>query len=269
MIAELERMGPGFNSVLDEMLASGDVGTKEFGELMRSSMGLAAAGATSELTGEDFPGVVDKIFTDAGIALDNNTAVQNAATNTIKETKTAADTQVKNSNFKAVGNDIADGVATGVTNGSFSVAAAMKRLVNSALSAARTAADSHSPARKFMPLGEDIDEGVALPIEKAKFTKDAAQSLIEKTKAAMSISQSRMANTAQSGSSVINLPPATNGIDYETLANWIWKTAPDFNQEIVMDAQKVGKLVEPTVSEQQANKEQNRGRARGWSPSMA
>lgn len=68
--------------------------------------------------------------------------------------------------FEAVGEDMATGTGTGVTNNTKEVTDAVGEMSEEALDSARTTLDSHSPSRKFMEIGADSVAGYNLGIQK-------------------------------------------------------------------------------------------------------
>ncbi|MBV5336416.1 hypothetical protein JZU48_05465, partial [bacterium] len=65
----------------------------------------------------------------------------------------------------AMGKDLSQGVADGITAASPAVNAASARLIKQAEAYARAAAESHSPSQLFYRIGEDLGEGLTLGLE--------------------------------------------------------------------------------------------------------
>lgn len=96
----------------------------------------------------------------------NGENVNASVAGVLSAAKSAADT----SQFSSVGAQIAGGIARGISNGTSVVAAAARRLVQSALKAAEAAADIHSPSRLFASrIGEPIAAGTAVGVSNGSY----------------------------------------------------------------------------------------------------
>lgn len=79
-----------------------------------------------------------------------------------------------------VGEDIGDGLASGMENKRQSAISKVKSIVNGIIAAARNAADSHSPSRKMVDFGEDMGEGTEIGLEnRTKNILDTARKQVE------------------------------------------------------------------------------------------
>ena len=86
--------------------------------------------------------------------------IDNATRRQVEDIRRTADSAVSAANFQSVGQEIANGVASGIQNGGGIVSSAANNLINNALSSMRAAAAIQSPSRKTHKIGQQLIEGI-------------------------------------------------------------------------------------------------------------
>jgi len=115
-LAELEKLGPGANSALDEMLANGGAKLAEFDDMINASVSDSTNYAVKEWNDPTFTGAPSGAFTAAAQQVDQNTALQTSMQNQMEGARDAAETV----DFTSVGQSIATDINSGLNNADFS-----------------------------------------------------------------------------------------------------------------------------------------------------
>ncbi len=110
-----------------------------------SIMGLLQGAANSEQILFAGQNIINTIA--SGVS--GNTALLQAVSSTIANTKNTAVTSVVSSSFSSVGFQIVNGIASGILSGASGVISAIISVVSSAINAAKQVAQIHSPSRVF------------------------------------------------------------------------------------------------------------------------
>lgn len=196
LLQKLKDMGPEGRGYVEALVNATDEELLRMNELMRSGSESATEVLKLVFGEDDFINSGSDAVDDIAKGIENNPAMSKATREVVKDTKEAVSAQVKASNFVGVGLDVANGLASGIRSGKYSVMSAASGLIAAAMTAARRAADSRSPARRFMPLGEDIDAGIAVGMEARKLTQAAASDLMQDAYKAAAMQQSAAARTS-------------------------------------------------------------------------
>lgn len=163
------------------------------------------------------------------------------------------------SKFESIGQAVAQGIANGISNYSGTIASAAKTAANAAYEAAKKTLGINSPSKVFAELGRYCGIGMAQGLaNSAESVENAATTLSDQM-------YDRIRNAvdhqvAHNNAYFDTLTGAVNAqsdrmkdiVDNEDLAKKIWEHAPDV--DVYMDSEKVGRLVEPTVSDRQGAK---------------
>jgi tape measure domain-containing protein len=115
-LAELEKLGPGALSAINEMRENGGEGLREFDELIRSTVSDASEYAVSEWGSPDFTGAPSEGFSEAAQQVNQNTELQTAVQNQMEDARATAETV----DFTSVGQSIATDILTGLNGADFS-----------------------------------------------------------------------------------------------------------------------------------------------------
>ena len=157
-IEYIRSLGTGGNQILEEMANAAPETIERFNAAIESGM-IAATDKTDMELGK-LPQTAEKAITDAGAAIEGNTALETATSNVVQGATTAAKQKVPE--FTDIGHQIAAGMAQGVISGGGMLANAVRNIIEQALAAGKSAASIHSPSRLFRDeIGTPITAGVA------------------------------------------------------------------------------------------------------------
>lgn len=104
---------------------------------------------------------VDKIA--AGV--DQNKELERSMAQSVIDSKTAAQTQVSSSNFPSVGEQMVNGMITGINNRKSALTATMAGIAKTAVEQAKSSLDIHSPSRVMEKLGGFTVEGFMVGLQ--------------------------------------------------------------------------------------------------------
>ncbi|MEG2575506.1 MAG: tape measure protein [Christensenella sp.] len=119
-VAELQKLGPGANSAIEDMIANGGEGLKEFDTLVQGSISDSVAYAKDNLTNPELTEAAYAMPTKMGEAVASNPAMNTAMGGIATDAKTAIDTQVENTDYTSAGTAIGGQVVQGVTSADMS-----------------------------------------------------------------------------------------------------------------------------------------------------
>ncbi len=169
LLQKLRDAGPEMAGTVANLVNASDDQIKQLNEVFANGSKEAADALCRELGLPEVTNSGSDMVDELSEGVENNPALEDATLQLISDTKTAAETQVKNSNFSTVGEQISAGVATGITNGTSTVTNAVNAVVKAALTAAETSAKIESPSKLFRDkIGLNIAQGWALGIEKGQ-----------------------------------------------------------------------------------------------------
>lgn len=181
-LLELQALGPGANSILEELIAGGETKWSEYAEIYQDKARLATESAVQEISNGELEAASVQAISNAAMAVLGDSSLSEAMESSVVDGIAAASNASEGA--YQVGADISAGIARGITSNIALIVAGAESAVDEALYAARRAADAHSPARRFIPLGRDMNAGIAIGLEDANFTVEAASSLIDKARLA-------------------------------------------------------------------------------------
>lgn len=111
-LAELEKLGPGALSAINEMRENGGAGLREFDREIRTLVGDSTGYAIQECNDPAFIAAPARAFSAAAQQVTENTALTTAMTNQMQDAKTSAEAV----DFSSVGQDIASDIAAGLNS---------------------------------------------------------------------------------------------------------------------------------------------------------
>lgn len=163
------------------------------------------------------------------------------------------------SKFEYIGEAVATGIANGIRDNSSKITSAAKSAATAAYNAAKKQLGIHSPSKKGIELGRYFDEGIAggIDVNTDKVRESVRQLsdvMYEKMKSAVDTQVGRNNGVFDTltGSLVAESERTAVAIDYNKFGKAVWDNAPPIDLNI--DGEKAGTLLEPHVSERQAER---------------
>lgn len=206
VIAKLREMGPSSSGLVADMVKASDKELAELETAFRKSTEAAASAAEAEILAAYGPmeNASSGMFDQMGTAFLDNLALVEASKTTIKNVKTAVDSQITASDFPAAGRSVDDSLATGVRGNAEKVQSDGKAVITSTHSAMQ----SQITASNFGSLGvRIIDQIVSAINSNASRVAGAARS-------AMSVATTPSTATSP-------LPQHKAGLDYVPKDNYL------------------------------------------------
>lgn len=184
LLQQLRDAGPESAATVAALVKGSDTELSRLNDVFQSGSEVATDALLKQLGLPEVTNSGSDMVDDISEGVDNNTALVDATTKMIQDTKTAADTQVRDSNFSSVGTQIINGITQGVINGTSSLVNAMVSAVEQAASAAKKKAKINSPSKLFRDLiglnimkgwAQGITQGEGLVVEGVEGTVDALE----------------------------------------------------------------------------------------------
>src|SRR5690625_1148759 len=138
----LETMGPESAAELAEVTDMGDDELKRFKELMNDAPKEAA----------------DDFKTSLGGGLDESVDLM---VDFVDDSSSTLKQEIESADFKSIGEDLTDGLAGGIDEGSVGPRDAAKKMAESTTKATKEAFDTHSPSVVYKDIGTDVTDGLA------------------------------------------------------------------------------------------------------------
>lgn len=161
-LAELEKLGPGANSALEDMMKNGGAKLKQFDEEIRKTV----EGSTSYASGSQ--GFHDPRFINAPAdaigqsadAIRDGKTLPAAAQNKVRETKTAMSEAVQSADFLSIGKAIMDGIIAAMDGKATALYAKAHQIANRVAGTMRDALAVRSPSRVMIDIYNNVMMGV-------------------------------------------------------------------------------------------------------------
>lgn len=161
-LAELEKLGPGANSALEEMMKNGGAKLKQFDEEIRKTV----EDSTSYASGSQ--GFRDPRFIDAPAdaigqsadAIRDGKTLPAAARNKVRETKTAMSEAVQSADFLSIGKAIMDGIIAAMDGKATALYAKARQIANRVAGTMRDELAVRSPSRVMIDIYNNVMMGV-------------------------------------------------------------------------------------------------------------
>lgn len=165
LIATLRNAGPEARASIAGLVDASDEQLEKLEDSFAKGGQVAVNALLREMGVANFAVPIGEALDDTAAAVENNTAIENAAAKKGPATKEALDQSIENTDFPGSGKNIIDGVAKGIVDNVEAIVTAAKDTVDETDKAFSDAADAHSPARRFIPHGENIVLGVVEGID--------------------------------------------------------------------------------------------------------
>ena len=123
-LAELEKLGPGALSAINEMRANGGEGLKAFDEEINAITKDAMTHASQNMNDPAFVGAASEALNESAQMVSGNTELEIAVTQSVEDAKVSAESV----NFSSLGSSITDGISGAIQNGSNKVTAAVESI---------------------------------------------------------------------------------------------------------------------------------------------
>lgn len=166
LLQQLRDAGPESAATVAELVQATDSELEQLSEIFRNGADVATDALLKEL---GLPEVTDSgsdMVDDIAAGVEKNPSLEDATVQLIQDTKTAAENQLRASDFGSIGQQMIAGITAGVQAGASGLLEAMRSAVRSAVAAAKSEADIHSPSRVFRDvIGLNIMRGWALGVE--------------------------------------------------------------------------------------------------------
>lgn len=264
LVEDLRAKGPEFAKTVRNLTKASEPEIQDFNKSFADNMDACAKAADAKMNSPENTGIGSRNIDANAEGMKNNEALSKASADAVTESKTAMDKAVKDNNFASVGLNMIKGVVQGVKDNLYRLREAMVDMAEAALKAAKDRLKEASPSKAFeKEVGAFIPPGVDIGVDKAmpktlRNMKQRMTALIQKARDTIASEQSKMnASLSMSTNAQLALaggPEDSDIIDYDKLARAIWAQAPDMGHDIIMDAQKVARAVEPEVSQIQGDR---------------
>lgn len=161
-LAELEKLGPGANSALEEMMKNGGAKLKQFDEEIRKTVEDSTSYASSSQGFHDprfINAPADAIGQSADAIRDGKT-LPAAAQNKVRETKGAMSEAVQSADFLSIGKAIMDGIIAAMDGKATALYAKARQIANRVAGTMRDALAVRSPSRVMIDIYSNVMMGV-------------------------------------------------------------------------------------------------------------
>lgn len=161
-LAELEKLGPGANSALEEMMKNGGVKLKQFDEEIRQTVKDSTSYASSSQGFHDprFVNAPADAIGQSSKAIRDGKTLPAAARNKVRETKTAMSEAVQSADFLSIGKAIMDGIIAAMDGKATALYAKARQIANRVAGTMRDALAVRSPSRVMIDIYSDVMMGV-------------------------------------------------------------------------------------------------------------
>lgn len=161
-VAELEKLGPGANSALEDMMKNGGVKLKQFDEEIRQTVKDSTSYASSSQGFRDprFVNAPADAIGQSADAIRDGKTLPAAAQNKVRETKTAMSEAVQSADFLSVGKAIVDGIIAAMDGKATALYAKARQIANRVAGTMRDALAVRSPSRVMIDIYQNVMMGI-------------------------------------------------------------------------------------------------------------
>ncbi len=149
LLQQLRDAGPESAATVAELVRASDTQLSELSEVFANGSEAATKALMTELGLPEVTNSGSDMVDDIAAGVDKNPSLEDSTVQLIKDTKTAAENQVKASNFSTIGTQMINGAVSGVVNARSSLVTAMSEAAAAAYDAARRRLEINSPSRLF------------------------------------------------------------------------------------------------------------------------
>lgn len=166
LLQQLRDAGPEAAGTVAELASATDEELARLSEVFANGSEVAVQALLKELGLPEVTSSGSDMVDDIAAGVEKNPSLEDATVQLIQDTKTAAENQLRASDFGSIGQQMIAGITAGVQAGASGLLEAMRSAVRSAVAAAKSEADIHSPSRVFRDvIGLNIMRGWALGVE--------------------------------------------------------------------------------------------------------
>lgn len=149
LLQQLRDAGPESAATVAELVRASDTQLSELSEVFANGSEAATKALMTELGLPEVTNSGSDMVDDIAAGVDKNQALEDATLQLIKDTKTAAENQVKASNFPSIGQQMINGIISGINAGTSGLVSAMADAAAAAYNAAKRKLDIRSPSHLF------------------------------------------------------------------------------------------------------------------------
>lgn len=149
LLQQLRDAGPESAATVAELVRASDAQLSELSEVFANGSEAATKALMTELGLPEVTNSGSDMVDDIAAGVDKNQALEDATLQLIKDTKTAAENQVKASNFPSIGQQMINGIISGINAGTSGLVSAMADAAAAAYNAAKRKLDIRSPSHLF------------------------------------------------------------------------------------------------------------------------
>ena len=166
-IQTLREAGPQVSNTVSAIAKASDEKIKELNEVFEKGTNTAVNSMLKQFGLAETINAGSNMINDVAESMNNNTSLNVASENAIKDAKTTMVTTVDKSRFDNVGKEIVTGIAQGVKDNKSVVNNAIRDVASSAVTTFKKELDIHSPSRVFKQQSKYINDGIAKGIEES------------------------------------------------------------------------------------------------------
>lgn len=161
-LAELEKLGPGANSALEDMMKNGGAKLKQFDEEIRKTVEDSTSYASSSQGFRDprFINAPAEAIGQSADAIRDGKTLPAAAQNKVTETKAAMRDAVQTADFAGIGKAIMDGIIAAMDGKATALYAKARQIANRVAGTMRDALAVRSPSRVMIDIYSNVMMGV-------------------------------------------------------------------------------------------------------------
>lgn len=161
-LAELEKLGPGANSALEDMMKNGGAKLKQFDEEIRKTVEDSTSYASSSQGFHDprFVNAPADAIGQSADAIRDGKTLPAAARNKVRETKTAMSEAVQSADFLSIGKAIMDGIIAAMDGKATALYAKARQIANRVAGTMRDELAVRSPSRVMIDIYNNVMMGV-------------------------------------------------------------------------------------------------------------
>jgi tape measure domain-containing protein len=149
LLQQLRDAGPESAATVAELVRASDAQLSELSEVFANGSEAATKALMTELGLPEVTNSGSDMVDDIAAGVDKNQALEDATLQLIQDTKTAAENQVKASNFPSIGQQMINGIISGINAGTSGLVSAMADAAAAAYNAAKRKLDIRSPSHLF------------------------------------------------------------------------------------------------------------------------
>ena len=149
LLQQLRDAGPESAATVAELVRASDTQLSELSEVFANGSEAATKALMTELGLPEVTNSGSDMVDDIAAGVEKNPALEDSTLQLIRDAKTAAENQVKASNFPSIGQQMINGIISGINAGTSGLVSAMADAAAAAYNAAKRKLDIRSPSHLF------------------------------------------------------------------------------------------------------------------------